>query len=158
MARITNKTSNSNLFLISQRLMKHGKKKLAHRILQKSLVNIQNKTKQDPLSIIEKAIQNTTLSVKIQTRRMRGTVSSIPSEISLDRGISRGIRWILSSAKRRSGNTFALNLANEFIDASKKAGNAFRKKQELQKIADTNRFVRIKKKKPKKKNQKKRLK
>nr|AYC65764.1 ribosomal protein S7 [Udotea sp. TZ0819] len=140
---------------MSQRLMRHGKKKLAHRILQNSLVNIQTKTKQDPLSIIEKAIQNTTLSVKIQTRRRRSNVSSIPIEISLDRGISRGIRWILSSAKKRSGNTFALKLANEFIDASKEAGNAFRKKQELQKIADINRFVKVKKKKKKKKKIKK---
>ena len=148
-----NKCNNSDhSFLISQRIMRHGKKKLAHRILQKILVNIQNKTEQDPLLIIEKAISNTTPSVKLQTRRLGSSVVSIPIELDLDRGISRGISWILSSAKKRSGNTFAINASNEFIDASKKVGNAFRKKVEVQRIADTNRFIKIRNKKNKRKN------
>ena len=146
-----NKSKNFNeLFLISQRIMRHGKKKLAYRILQKSLVNIQNKTEQDPLLIIEKAISNTTPSVKLQTRRIGRSVVPIPRELDLNRGISRGISWIINSAKKRSGKTFDINLANEFIDASKKVGNAFRKKEEVQRIADTNRFIKIKIKKKKK--------
>lgn len=150
------KCNNSDyLFLISQRIMRHGKKKLAHRILQKSLVNIQNKTEKDPLLIIEKAISNTTPSVKLQTRRRGSSVFPIPVELDLNRGISRGISWILGSAKKRSGNTFAINLANEFIDASKKVGNAFRKKEEVQRIADANRFIKTKKKKTKKLKNKK---
>ena len=121
--------------MINQRLMRNGKKKLAYRILLKSLNNIKNQTQQDPLLIIEKAIRNTTPSVKIQTRRIGGAVYPIPIELGLDRGIPRAIRWILIAAKNRSGKTLDKNLANEFIDASKKIGNAFHKKEEVQKIA-----------------------
>nr|YP_009519662.1 ribosomal protein S7 [Udotea flabellum]AYC65671.1 ribosomal protein S7 [Udotea flabellum] len=136
------KNSDASLVLLNQRLLRHGKKKLAYRILQKSLINIQNQTQQDPFLIIEKAIRNTTPSVEIQTRRIGGAVYPIPVELGLDRGIPRGIGWILNSAKKRSGNTFDANLANEFIDASKKIGNAFHKKEEVHKIADANaRFV-----------------
>lgn len=130
--------TNQFLEMINQRLMRNGKKNLASRILQKSLINIQNKIRQDPLIIIEKAIRNTTPSVEIQTRRVGGTVYSIPVEINLVRGMPRAIGWLLSAAKKRSGSTIDINLANEFIDASKKVGNAFHKKEELHKMADAN--------------------
>ena len=124
--------------MINQRLMRHGKKKLAYRILQKSLNNIKNQ-KQDPLIIIEKAIRNTTPSIKIQKRRIGGAVYPIPIELEMDQGIPQAISWILMAAKkRRPKRTLAMNLAHEFLDASKKLGTAFYKKEELYKIADAN--------------------
>lgn len=117
--------------MIHQRLMRNGKKRLAFRIFQKSLDHIKNQTKQDPLLIIETAIRNTTPSVELRTRRIGGAVYTLPIELPLDRGIPRGIRWILIAAKKRSGTTLDLNLANEFIDASKKRGTAFYKKEEI---------------------------
>lgn len=124
--------------MINQRLMRHGKKKLAYRILQKSLNNIKNQ-KQDPLIIIEKAIRNTTPSIKIQKRRIGGAVYPIPIELEMDQGIPQAIAWILMAAKkRRPKRTLAMNLAHEFMDASKKLGTAFYKKEELYKIADAN--------------------
>ena len=123
---------------ITQRLMKNGQKKCAQRLLQKSLKIIQLQTEQDPLLTIEKAIRHTTPSVEIQTRRLRGAVYPIPIELDLERGISRAIRWILAAAQKRSGQTFSIKLSHELIDASKKVGNAFQKKEEVQKIADAN--------------------
>ena len=126
------------LQMINQRLMRHGKKKLAYRLLQKSLNNIKNQ-KQDPLLIIEKAIRNTTPSIKIQKRRIGGAVYPIPIELEMDQGIPQAISWILMAAKkRRPKRTLAMNLAHEFLDASKKLGTAFYKKEELYKIADAN--------------------
>nr|YP_009519352.1 ribosomal protein S7 [Pseudocodium devriesii]AYC65395.1 ribosomal protein S7 [Pseudocodium devriesii] len=132
--------------LIHQRVLRHGKKKLAHRILQKCLNHIQHQTQQDALLIVEKAIRNTTPSVVIQTRRIGGAVYPIPVELDMARGVPRAIGWILSAAKKRSGNTLSLKLANEFIDASKKIGIAFQKKEEVHKIADANARM-VKKKK-----------
>ena len=126
--------------MINQRLMRHGKKKLAYRILQKSLNHIKNQ-KHDPLFIIEKAIRNTTPSIKIQKRRIGGAVYPIPIELPMDQGMPQAVGWILMAAKKRGpkgGRPFAFNLANEFIDASKKLGTAFYKKEEIHKIADTN--------------------
>ena len=125
------------IHMINQRLMRNGKKKLASRILLCSLNHIKNKTKQDPLLIIENGIRNVTPSVEIRTRRIGGAVYTLPIELPHDRAIPRAIRWILIAAKKRSGNTLDLNLANEFIDASKKIGGAFYKKEEIQKISET---------------------
>ena len=124
--------------------MRHGKKKLAYRILQKSLNNIKNQTQQDPLLIIEKAIRNTTPSIKLQKRRIGGAVYPIPVELQMDQGMLQAVGWILTAAKKRSGQTLGINLANELIDASKKLGTAFYKKEEIHKIAETN--IRSKKK------------
>ena len=124
--------------MIHQRLIRSGKKKLAYRILQKSLENIQTQTQQDPISVIDKAIRNTIPSVEIQTRRIGGAVYPIPVEIHFDRGMARAIEWILIGAKKRSGKVLHINLANEFIDASKKIGHAFNKKEEVHKVADAN--------------------
>lgn len=129
--------------LINQRLMKNGKKKSAYRILQKSLDTIHMKTEQDALIIVEKAIRNTTPSVHIQTRRKGGSVHPFPVELSLERGTSRAIRWVLMAARKRSGKSFSIKLANELMDASKKAGNAFHKKEEVQKIAEARTRTRV---------------
>ena len=124
--------------MIHQRLIRNGQKKLAQRILQKSLNNIRNQTQVDPLLVLEKALHHTTPSVEIQTRRFRGAVYPIPIELSIDRGMPKALRWLFLAAKKRSGPTLDVNLANEFIDASKKTGMAFHKKEEVQKIADAN--------------------
>ena len=132
--------------MIQQRLLRNGKKKLAHRILQKSLNNIRNQTQLDPLLVLEKALRHTTPSVEIQTRRIGGAVYPIPVELNVERGIPTALRWIFFAAKKRSGSTLDVNLANEFIDASKKTGMAFHKKEEVHKIADANERARKKKK------------
>lgn len=150
--KISKTSSINRIDQIHQRLIQNGQKQLAHRILQKSLNHIQNKTQQDPLFIVDKALRNVTPSVAIQTRRIRGSFVPIPKEIPLEKGVSRAIRWIIDAAKKRSRGSFSIHLANEFLEASKKMGSAFQKKQEIQKIASANSGERKKKKIKKKKN------
>jgi len=130
--------SSPTVQMILQRIIKNGKKKLAFRIIQKIFKNIEKKTKSDPFSTIETAIRNTTPSVHIQTRRLGGSVHSIPVTLNPEIGTLRAIGWIVNSAKTRPGYNFDIKLANEFIDASKKQGNAFHKKEEIHKIAEKN--------------------
>lgn len=132
--------------IFQQIIMIHGKKKLACRIFQNTLNRISTQTEENAFVVLEKAIRNTTPSVQIKTRRKGGAVYPVPVELSIDRGISRGIRWIVQSAKKRSAKIFYVNLSNEIIDASKKIGNAFQKKQEVQKIAEKNPRLQPKKK------------
>nr|AYJ22344.1 ribosomal protein S7 [Avrainvillea sp. HV04061] len=122
------------------RLIKKGKKRLAYKIILETLKNIKNKTQTDPIEIIEQALRYTTPSVEIKARRIGGTVNSIPVELSVYRGTSLAIRWILSSCKTKSVKikTMSNRLANELIDNSNKIGNAVRKKEEIHKIANIN--------------------
>jgi len=118
--------------------MKKGKKTLARKILNQTINQIELKTQQDPVHVIEQAIANITPAVEIKARRIGGAVYSIPIELSSERGISIAIRWMISCCQTKSGQPFGLRLANEIIDASKKMGLAVRKRDEVHKVAESN--------------------
>lgn len=123
---------------ITNKLMKKGKKTLAHKIINQTIKEIEKKTQKDPVQIIEQAIANVTPAIEIKARRIGGAVYSIPIELDSDRGISVAIRWILNSCNNQSGKPYEIRLSNELIDASKKIGSAIRKREETHKIAESN--------------------
>ena len=123
---------------ITNQLMKKGKKTLAQKIVNQTIQQIEKKTQQDPIHVIEQAISNTVPAVEIKARRIGGAVYSIPIELSSERGISIGIRWIIDCCNTKSGQSFISKLTNEIIDASKKMGLAVRKRDEVHKIAESN--------------------
>ena len=118
-------------------LMKKGKKTLAYKILNEAIDEIEKKTQQDPIQVIEQAIQNVIPAVEIKTRRIGGAVYSIPIELNSERGISIAIRWILKYCSKKPSKPFALKLATEILDASKRMGLAIRKRDEIHKIAES---------------------
>jgi small subunit ribosomal protein S7 len=122
---------------MTNQLMKKGKKTLAQKILNQTIQQIEKKTQQDPVHIIEQAISNTVPAVEITARRIGGAVYSIPIELSSERGISIAIRWIIECCNTKSGQSFTSKLTNEIIDASKKMGSAVRKRDEVHKIAES---------------------
>lgn len=123
---------------MTNQLMKKGKKTLARKILNQTIKQIENKTQQDPVHVIEQAISNTVPAVEIKARRIGGAVYSIPIELSSERGISIAIRWIIDCCNTKSGQSFIYKLTNEIIDASNKMGSAVRKRDEVHKIAESN--------------------
>ena len=122
---------------IVNQIMKKGKKSLSQRLINQTAQEIEKRTQQDPIQIIEQAVYNVAPAVEIKSRRIGGAVYSIPIELSNDRSISTSIRWIISYCSSRSGQTFVLKLANEIIDASKKMGLAMRKRDEVHKLAES---------------------
>ena len=123
---------------ITNKLMKKGKKTLAHKIINQTIKEIEKKTQKDPVQIIEQAIANVTPAIEIKARRIGGAVYSIPIELDAERGISIAIRWILNSCNNQSGKPYYIRLSNELIDASKKIGSAIKKREETHKIAESN--------------------
>ena len=122
---------------IANQLIKRGKKTLAHKILNQTIQKIEKKTQQDPIQIIEQAIQNVTPTVEIKARRIGGAVYSIPVELSSERSTSIAIRWILNSCNTKSNYPLVSKLTKEFIDASKKMGSTIRRREEIHKIAES---------------------
>ena len=123
---------------MTNQLMKKGNKTLARKILNQTLYQIEKKTQQDPVHIIEQALSNTIPAVEIKARRIGGAVYSIPIELSSERGISIAIRWIINCCNTKSSQPFTIKLTNEIIDASKKIGAAVRKRDEVHKMAESN--------------------
>nr|YP_009237822.1 ribosomal protein S7 [Gracilariopsis lemaneiformis]YP_009294774.1 ribosomal protein S7 [Gracilariopsis chorda]AJO68415.1 ribosomal protein S7 [Gracilariopsis lemaneiformis]AML79923.1 ribosomal protein S7 [Gracilariopsis lemaneiformis]AOM67034.1 ribosomal protein S7 [Gracilariopsis chorda] len=130
---------NSKLInMLTVRILKNGKKGLAYKIIYRSLDIIQNKTSNDPLQVLEKAIRNATPLVEVKSRRIGGSTYQVPMEVRAYRGTNLALRWITKFAHTRSGKSMALKLANEIIDASNDSGNTIRKKEETHRMAEAN--------------------
>ena len=130
---------NSKLIsMLSVRILKNGKKGLAQKIIYESLDIIKNKTQNEPLEILEKAVRNTTPLVEVKARRIGGSTYQVPMEVRAYRGTNLALRWITQFSIKRAGKNMPTKLANEIIDAANENGNAIRKKEETHKMAEAN--------------------
>lgn len=124
--------------MITNRLMKNGKKALAFRLIYQALKQVGEATEQDPIKVMEQAIRNATPLVEVKSRRIGGSTYQVPLEVGPERGTALAIRWLLTSCRNRSGRDMVTNLTNEILDASKNMGNAIKKRDEVHKMAEAN--------------------
>nr|YP_007878203.1 30S ribosomal protein S7 [Calliarthron tuberculosum]AGA63814.1 30S ribosomal protein S7 [Calliarthron tuberculosum] len=124
--------------MLTIRILKSGKKSLAQKIIYNALDIIQEKTSNDPLEILEKAIRNATPLVEVKARRVGGSTYQVPMEIRAYRGTNLALRWLTQFAKKRSGKNMANKLANEIVDASNDNGSTIRKREETHRMAEAN--------------------
>lgn len=132
-------TYNSRLLhMVVNRVMKNGKKALAYKIVYKTMTNLAEKTKEDPILILEQAINNVKPLVEVKAQRVGGAAYQVPREVNGERGTVLAIQWILSAARSRSGMSAVNKLTNEFLDASNKTGAAMKRRNEVHKMAEAN--------------------
>ena len=124
--------------LLVARVLKSGKKSLAERIVYQSLDIILEKTKENPVILLEKAVKNVTPQVEVKSRRVGGSTYQVPIEIRAYRGTNISLKWIIEFAKNRPGYGMANKLANELLDAARENGGAMRKKDQVHKMAEAN--------------------
>ena len=116
--------------LLVSRILKSGKKSIAQAIVYNSLEIISEKTEENPVLVLEKAVKNVTPQVEVKSRRVGGSTFQVPIEIRAYRGTNIALQWIKESAKGRSGKSMSFKLANEILDAVKDNGNAIKKKEQ----------------------------
>ena len=119
--------------------MRKGKKSLAERIIYEAMDLVKEKSKQDPLKMVEKAIENARPLLETKSRRVGGATYQVPVEVPEHRSISLAIRWIIRYAKERSGKSMMEKLAAEILDAVNNRGGAIKKKDDTHKMAEANR-------------------
>ncbi len=124
--------------MIVRRIMRHGKKSLAFKIVYDALKTIEEKTGSDPLELFEKAIRNVTPLVEVKARRVGGATYQVPMEVRPARGTTLALRWLVQYSRARGGETMASKLANELMDAAKETGSAIRKREETHRMAEAN--------------------
>ena len=124
--------------LLVSRVLKSGKKSIAQAIVYNSLEIISEKTEENPVLVLEKAVKNVTPQVEVKSRRVGGSTFQVPIEIRAYRGTNIDLQWIKESAKGRSGKSMSFKLANEILDAVKDNGNAIKKKEQMHKMAEAN--------------------
>nr|YP_009141314.1 ribosomal protein S7 [Lathyrus inconspicuus]AIL55840.1 ribosomal protein S7 [Lathyrus inconspicuus] len=127
--------------MLINHIMKHGKKSLAYLIIYRAMKRIQQKTETNPLSVLREAICRVTPTIVVKARRVSGSTRQVPIEIESTQGKALAIRWLLAASRKRPGRNMAFKLSSELVDAAKGRGDAIRKKEETQKMAEANRTV-----------------
>lgn len=128
-----------NLQTIIQHVLKRGKKSVAIGLVYDAMDLIKERTEKNPLEVFDTALKNVSPAMEVRPRRVGGATYQVPMEVSNERRTTLAIRWILGSARDRSGKSFADKLASELIDASNETGASIRKRDETHKMAEANR-------------------
>jgi len=121
------------------KLMWDGKKSVAYKIFYTAMDIIKEKTKQDPLEIFKKALNNVKPKLEVRPRRVGGATYQIPIEVPPHRSLSLAIRWIIESARNRKGKPMAERLVDELLEAARGEGPSVKKKEDTHKMAESNR-------------------
>ena len=120
-------------------LMYSGKKSVAERVVYDAFKIVQEKTKQEPLAVFEKALVNVSPMVEVSTRRIGGANYQVPRPVRADRQYILATRWLLEAARSKSGKPMAQRLAEEILAAHNNEGVAIKKKQDTHRMAEANR-------------------
>lgn len=119
-------------------IMHDGKKSTAESILYGAFGIIEEKAKEDPVKIFEKALDNVKPMIEVKSRRVGGSTYQVPTEIRPSRRTALGIRWIIGFARNRSERGMAKKLAGELMDAANARGAAVKKREDTHRMADAN--------------------
>ncbi|MFQ6112340.1 MAG: 30S ribosomal protein S7 [Nitrospinota bacterium] len=118
-------------------VMRNGEKSLAERIFYGALDLVAERTKEDPLKVFKRAVENAKPSLEVRSRRVGGSTYQIPVEVRSERRTSLSIRWIIQHARQRE-RTMKAGLAAELIDAANNTGSSVKKKEDTHRMAEAN--------------------
>jgi small subunit ribosomal protein S7 len=120
-------------------VMKDGKKSVAESIVYDALGRLETAHKvKDPFMALQKAVENVTPLVKVESKRVGGATYQVPKEVAPEKGRALGMRWLIESAKGRSEKSMAERLAREIMDALENRGAAVKKREETHRMAEAN--------------------
>ena len=119
-------------------IMYDGKKGVAQTIVYDAFKIVEEKIGQNPLEVFTEALENVMPVLEVKARRVGGSNYQVPMEVRADRRQTLGLRWITAYSRSRGERTMAERLAAEIIDAKNSTGGAFKKKEDVHKMAEAN--------------------
>ncbi len=131
-----------NSVLVTQfvnKVLLNGKRTVAEQIVYGALDNIREKTGSDPLNVLKKAVENTRPELEVRSRRVGGATYQVPVEVRPRRATTLSIRWIVGYAKARHEKSMKLKLAAEILDAYNETGSSIKRREDMHKMAESNR-------------------
>jgi small subunit ribosomal protein S7 len=124
---------------VVNKVLSRGKRTLAEQIVYDALTDVGEKTSNDPVAVLKKAVENTRPEVEVRPRRVGGATYQVPVEVRPRRATTLSIRWLVGYAKERREKTMAERLSNEIRDAANGIGAAAKRREDLHKMAESNR-------------------
>ncbi len=134
-ARYNSKT----VAMFINKIMQRGKKSLAERIMYDALSRIEQQTHRNPLDMFEQAVRNAMPSIEVKPRRVGGATYQVPVDIRPERRLALAMRWLIRSARARSGRSMAEKLAAELMDAAAGQGATIKRREDTHRMAEANR-------------------
>jgi len=123
---------------LTNKVMLHGKKSVAEKIVYDAMKLIEAKTGTEPLSTVKRAVENVKPPLEVRSRRVGGATYQVPVEVKPRRASTLAIRWIVDYSRDRREKTMAECLANELMDAANGLGASMKKRDDMQKMAESN--------------------
>ena len=119
--------------------MLRGKKSVAEKIVYGSLELAAERVKKTPMEVLDGALRNAGPVIEVKPRRVGGATYQVPVEVKAERRLSLAIRWLLGSARARSGKPMIERLATELVDAYNNTGSTIKRREDVQRMAEANR-------------------
>ncbi|MCU1457782.1 MAG: ribosomal protein bacterial/organelle [Actinomycetia bacterium] len=123
---------------IVNKVLLAGKRSTAEKIVYDALAEIERKTGADPIPTIKRAVENVRPALEVRSRRVGGATYQVPVEVRPRRATTLAIRWIVGYSRQRREKTMAERLSAELLDASNGLGAAIKRREDLQKMAESN--------------------
>ena len=123
---------------VINKVMLDGKKSTAERIVYDALAIIGERTDKPPLEVLEAGIKALTPMLEVRSRRVGGATYQVPVEVPPRRARTLAVRWLVTFSRQRREKTMAQRLANELLDATQQQGNAFKRKDDIYRMAQAN--------------------
>jgi small subunit ribosomal protein S7 len=119
-------------------IMYDGKKVVAEKIVYEAIEKIKTKSKEEPINIFNEAINNIRPTVEVRARRVGGATYQVPVEVKLKRAQALALRWLVDASRKRKDKHMSDKIFNEIFDAYQKKGSAVKKKEDIHKMAESN--------------------
>ncbi len=119
-------------------IMYDGKKVVAEKIVYEAIEKIKTKTKDEPINIFNEAINNIRPTVEVRSRRVGGASYQVPVEVKSKRAQALALRWLVYASRKRKDKHMSDKIFNEIYDAYQKKGSAVKKKEDVHKMAESN--------------------
>ena len=119
-------------------IMYDGKKGVAEKIVYEAIEKIKSKTKEEPINVFNEAIGNIKPTVEVRSRRVGGATYQVPVEVKTKRAQALAIRWLVDASRKRKDKHMSDKIFNELYDAYEKKGSAVKKREDVHKMAESN--------------------
>ena len=119
-------------------IMNDGKKTIAEKVVYDALEKIKSKTKDEPINIFNDAIKNVRPTVEVRSRRVGGATYQVPTEVKSKRSQALALRWLIDASRKRKDKKMSDKIFNEIYDAYQNKGSAIKKKEDMHKMAESN--------------------
>ena len=121
------------------RVLLDGKKTVAERIVYGALETVRERTEQEPVSVLKRALENIRPALEVRSRRVGGATYQVPVEVRPNRATTLALRWLVDFSRKRRENTMTERLMNEILDASNGLGAAVKRREDMHRMAESNR-------------------